>query len=365
MSDRYILKNGNTLGAKDISIINMYPASTSEWDTIWEGCDYSTFFHSREWIEIWRSYTKGKLTPRPLLVNFSDGKKALLPFSCTIEQGIKPILMGTRRQYVSSPECTYGGWISTDILEIAHVTSLLKLIKREFSNLVWRVNPFDKLALESCCGMADKACTIDNLGETHAINLEKGFEQISNNMARDHKRAVKKALQNQIYIKMASSIEDWQEYYRVYENTLNRWGNRLLGEKYLWSFFEEIYKRKSKNVELLLAIYKERAISGALFFKSKNHIDDWHSAALEMYLNLKPVNLLLYEAIKYACEKHYTWFDFNPSAGLQGVKSFKEGFGAQALRCPIVNMRTRNKGNLAIGKVCALIVEVKKQLNCS
>ena len=70
------------LGQTGVSIVSVRPASISEWDMIWHECEYSTYFHSREWAEIWSKYTKRKMFLTPFLVSFSDGKKALLPFSC-------------------------------------------------------------------------------------------------------------------------------------------------------------------------------------------------------------------------------------------------------------------------------------------
>ena len=274
-----------------------------------------------------------------------------------------PILIGTRRLYLSSPECTYGGWISSDRLLADHAILLLNLVKQKFKNLFWRMNPYDDVALK--CRFNIPRVSVDDEGETQAINLEKGFDIIATKMSRDHRRAVKKAIQNGVSVRISSSIEDWYDYYQVYEDTASRWGNRLLGEKYSWEFFYDIFRRHSPNIELWLATHQDKVISGALFFHSKKHFVDWHSAAIETYFNLKPVNLLLYEVIKKACEKGYTWFDFNPSAGLQGVKSFKEGFGAQALKCPIVRIRPRNMRTLAIAKVSDKVTEIRKRMNCA
>jgi hypothetical protein len=342
-----------------VSVSNIRSASSHEWDMIWRECEYSTYFHSREWAEIWSCYTKGKMSLTPFLVIFSDGKRALLPFSCLTKEGVMPILMDTRRLYISSPECTYGGWISKDKLEVDHVILLLSLLEQKFKNLFWRMNPYDDLALESRGNIS--RVSIDDEGETHAINLEKGFDIIASRMSRDHRRAVKKAIQNGVSVRISSSIEDWYNYYQVYEDTLSRWGNRLLGEKYSWEFFQDIFKRNSPNVELWLAIYQDRVISGALFFHSKKNFIDWHSAAMEKYLNLKPVNLLLFEVIKQACTKGYTWFDFNPSAGLQGVKSFKEGFGAQSLKCPIVRLKHENIVTSTIRQLSNKIIDIRQR----
>ena len=348
-------------GKTSISIADVRPASLYEWDRIWRECDYSTYFHSREWSEIWSCYTKRKMSLAPFLVVFSDGKRALLPFSCLTEDGLMQLLMGTRKLYVSSPDCTYGGWISSDKLEADHAILLLNLLKRKFKNLFWRMNPYDDVALESRVNIP--RISIDDKGETHAINLEKGFDVIASNMSRDHKRGVKKAIQTGVSVRISSSIEDWIDYYKVYESTVSRWGNRLLGEKHSWALFHDIFRRNSPNIELWLAIYQDKVISGELCFHAKKHFVCWHGASNETYFNIRPRNLLLYQAIKNACEKGYIWFDFNPSAGLQGVKAFKEGFGAEALICPIVRLRPRSIRTLAIGKVKDKVFEIKKRTN--
>jgi hypothetical protein len=345
-------------GKTSVSIASVRPASLSEWDLIWRECNYSTYFHSREWAEIWSKYTKRKMFLTPFFVSFSDGKKALLPFSCLKRGGLAPILMGTTRLYLSSPECTYGGWISADKLDHNHAVLLLNLIEKKFNNLFWRLNPYDDIALKSGIKISDE-------GETHAINLERGFDVIASNMSKGHRSAVKQATRNGVSVRISSSIEDWLNYYQVYETSVSRWGNRLLGDKYSWELFHEIFIRNSPNVELWLSIYHDRVISGALCFHSKRHYVHWHGASLETYFNLRPVNLLLYEVIKNACEKGYTWFDFNPSATLEGVKAFKERFGAQALKCPIVRLEPRNMRTVAIGKVYDKVIVIKKRTKCA
>ncbi|NEQ84270.1 MAG: GNAT family N-acetyltransferase, partial [Moorea sp. SIO2I5] len=74
-------------------------------------------------------------------------------------------------------------------------------------------------------------------------------------------------------------------------------------------------------------------ISGALCFYAKKHVVYWHGSSLEKYLNLRPVNLVMYEIVKDSCEQGYSWFDFDTSGGLPGVIAFKKSFGAKPLDC--------------------------------
>ncbi len=318
-------------------------ATASEWDLIWRECPSSTYFHSREWAEIWATATDN-IIPSPFLISFSDGKQALLPFSQTNRAGIIPLLTGTNRLYISSPECTYGGWISRDMLDSDHVSIISEIVIKRFANLICRLNPYDEPAHKSKLSISEE-------GETHAINLKKGFDTFVSNMSKGHRTAVRQAIRSGVSIRIASSIKDWQDYYRVYEDSVERWGSRILAPKYSWKLFQEMYNRRSNNIELWLSLHKNKVISGALCFHSTSHFVYWHGASLQEYFGLRPVNLLLYEIIKNVVDRDFTWFDFNPSGGLEGVRAFKERFGAQTLSCPIVKLTAHNIRKRAFEKL--------------
>jgi hypothetical protein len=317
-------------------------ATDLEWDSIWQESNYSTFFHSREWAEIWNKYSEGRIQPNPLLIRFSDGTKALLPLSS------QRILKGFSRQYLSSPGGTFGGWISKDELTVDQSRLLIDYMCNKIGSIVWRLNPYDKIVSQF------KFPKLIN-DETHALNLERGFDYIYHAWTKGHKSAVSKARKAGIIIKKAVKEEQWEKYYEIYEDSLQRWGE-CTTSKYGWKFFEIIYNMNSENIELWVAKYQNKIIAGALCFYSKSHVVYWHGAALYSYFNLRPVNLLMYEVIKNACERRYSWFDFNPSGGHEGVKSFKRSFGTEAIECPIIEKR---------GNVMALIVKfINKSKGC-
>jgi hypothetical protein len=309
-----------------LSILNVRTANPDEWDTIWRECEYSTYFHSREWSEIWNAYTDGQMRPEPKLVVFSDNKKALLPLSSLKNyKGFVAI-------HISSPAGTLGGWLSTDDLSVSHVYLLINYLTRKFRNLVWRLNPYDRLISKAGLEFGEKE-------ETYMLNLLEGFDAIHNHWTKGQRSAARKAFRSGVSVKLASQLDEWRTYYQAYEASLRRWGNKVSSE-YGWEIFEEMSARQSPYIKLWLAFYQHRIISGALCFYSKHHVVYWHGASLEEYFYLRPVNLLMYEAIKDACEKGYTWFDFNPSGGHEGVKAFKKSFGPKPLYCPVVRTET-------------------------
>lgn len=307
-----------------VFIKTLRPATNTEWDHIWKECNYSTYFHSREWAEIWATYTKGKIIPEAKLLIYSDGKKVLLPLSRSKRRFLKT--------YITSPAGTYGGWLSSDTLTELHASLLVDYLSK-FRNLFWRINPYNNLELKTIV-----MATTDD--ETHAIDLSIGFDAIYKEWTKGHASAARKARKEGVSIRTAFDKKDWGEYFVIYEDSLKRWGDKA-SSRYDWRLFEEIFFRRSKNIKLWLAVYQGQIIAGALCFYARKHVVYWHGAALDSYFNLRPVNLLMYEIIKDACEKEYSWFDFNPSGGHEGVKAFKRSFGAKPLPCPVVKVEMK------------------------
>ena len=125
-----------------ITIKKIENTPDSMWDRLWWDCKYATYFHSREWAEVLSKYTKGKIQPDPLLITFSDGKQAILPLSS------RKSYKGLIKTSLSSPLGTYGGWISVDELNSEHAALLVEYLTNKLGNLIWRINPYDKL-----CGL--------------------------------------------------------------------------------------------------------------------------------------------------------------------------------------------------------------------
>lgn len=309
--------------------INEIQAATDhEWDELWQNCETSTYFHSREWAEIWSAYTKGRVEPAPKLVIFSDGVKVLLPLSS------ERIAKGMSRRFWSSPAGTFGGWLYSDSLDMDHTKLLFDFFTEGIGNLVWRLNPYDDL-------LATLPIRRKLDDETQVLDLTGSYDSKFSNWTKGHKSAARKAQKAQkagVTVVRAFSIEDYESYYGLYEESLRRWGSKA-SSRYSWDLFREIYQAKSKDIILWLAVYEGSVTAGALCFYAKNHVVYWHGAASEKDFNLRPVNLLLSEVIKNACEAGYSWFDFNPSGGHEGVRAFKRSFGAQSKPSPVVVRR--------------------------
>lgn len=262
------------------------------------------------------------MRPTPILVEFSDGKKALIPFST------QTTWRGLYNHIISSPGGTFGGWIAAVKMDLPHVSLLVDYITERHANLYWRLNPYDDNVFKA-------GLTNTIIDATHALNLSGGFDVIYRSWTKGHASAERKARKAGVSVKNGITIVEWKDYYQVYQDSLLRWGD-MASSSYKWEIFEEMFQRESPNIKLWLADYEGKVVAGALCFYAKKHVVYWHGAALKQYFNLRPVNLLICEIIKDACEKGYNWFDFNPSGGHAGVSDFKKSFGAMSLPSPVI-----------------------------
>jgi hypothetical protein len=310
----------------------MRDASREEWQKIWWGCEYSTYFHSPEWADIWQSYSGGRLRPEPRLILFSDGKRALLPFSAwRFRLGILP-------SYVSSPAGTFGGWLTNDLLTERHVALLITHLTRDFSSINWRLNPYDPLLASSEVHGAIP-------DSTHVLPLSDDLDIIRRRFSKGHRSAIRSAVSKGVQVRLAETAADWDQYYRIYEDSLRRWGARA-SARYEWPLFEALRDSKSSAISLWLSIFDGEIIAGALCLAAKRHVSYWHGAALERFFSVRPVHLLVSDAISQFHADGYVWFDFNPSGGHEGVSAFKQHFGAISLPCPVYARELRLRRGL-------------------
>jgi len=307
-----------------LRLSNSWKPTATEWDQVWNECPYATYFHSREWAEIWEESSQSTLRPSPLVLEISNGTTALLPFSSAGK--------GITESHISSPGGTFGGWIAKRSLSELEQQVVTTFIQKHYPNLVWRLNPYEEILQPIKFGSVTKEVT-------HSLDLSGGFDSIIGKWTKGHVSAARKASASGVQIVLAKSKQDWQKYYAVYENSLIRWGKKATS-KYDWRFFNAMHERQSSNIKLWMAVYMGEPIAGAICLYSKRHAIYWHGAALAEQFSLRPVNLLIQEAIRDAVVSGFRWFDFNPSGGNEGVTAFKRSFGATAMSADVITTRS-------------------------
>jgi hypothetical protein len=309
------------------NIVRVVPAPEHEWQRFWEECSTSTYFHSPEWARLWAEYARGRVRPAAKLVEFSDGARALLPWCFESKAG------GLLSRYVGSIHGTYGGWLAREPLADKHAVRLIQWLTREQGrSVVWRMNPYDEGAFRA--GVIEGLqCRSD---VTHAIRLPRTPDELLKGFKASYRTQIRKALRSgEFTLSVASTLDDWREYFGVYQDSLQRWGDAP-ETGYGWRLFELWARLASPNVKLWVARHQGKIVSGDLCLYSNRHVAYWHGATLRSHLKTSVAKLLKFEAMQDAVRRGFEWYDFNPSAGLSGVKFFKEGFNASTLPAPLV-----------------------------
>lgn len=317
-----------------ISIQHVSHVTIEEWQRTWDACEYATFFQSPEWALVWEEYSGGRVRPSAKLIRFSDGRHAVLPLCFEHKLG------GLLNRYVSSPEATYGGWISAHPLTTAHAVLLTRwLLASEGTNLVWRMNPYDPLALP-----AAQICHVSAQRDvTHSIRLDADAEALFKGFKKGCREDIRKAQKRgRIEVRPATTEQEWKAYYRVYQDALTRWGLGPDGG-YRWELFDTLRRRESPYVRLWVARFDGQIVSGELSFYSRQQSVSWHAATLKDYLRSGVGKFQSFEIMKDCCARGFSWLDFNPSAGLGGVKELKEQFRAEPLPAALVYVDTTLK----------------------
>ncbi|HDN01440.1 MAG TPA: GNAT family N-acetyltransferase [Candidatus Bathyarchaeota archaeon] len=287
--------------------------NTEVWQEIVDRCEYATFFHTPAWARILvETYPRYRIATKLFL--FDDGTRIILPL---IElKACKGIL----RSYISMPFGVYGGIISDDKINAQKIKRVFEYVSQyKFTHVRIFGNPYYDYKLP------DKYQVRDYF--TQLLRIEQGFEFIWRNYKYSVRKQVKKAERNGVYVKLAGSLEEYKEYFKIYQLALERWGEKATS-RYEFDLFKKVYEIAGEKAKLWLVCH-QKIVGGTLVFYHNWHSVEWHAAFDSNYFKLGIRNFLVNEIIKDAIQRGFKIYDFNPSGGHEGVVRFKESFGAE------------------------------------
>ena len=295
-----------------------YTENVSElkWDEIVRNSENSYFFHTHAWAKILEATYGYRIATRLYEL---EGNEILVPMMEGKKYGF---------QYYHSMPLGYGG-----IFLVSNISS--EALQKILKNIVgWRHLLF-KLSLPPFFSFSiQEDLTISQINSewnyTHVLSLEKGFEYLwKNKFNRKNRNAIRKAEKSGVEISKKNSVNNFREYHKLYIKSSKRWGYKKLPHPL--RLYENMCKFGLPHVQLRLAIKDDKAIAGLVSLYYGKNVFYWISSYLKEYEIYRPTNLLLKDSIEQACDEGYKYYNFGASGNLEGVRKFKESFGAERI----------------------------------
>ncbi len=282
--------------------------TNQEWQNQIDQYQKITFFHTPTWYEIWSKVNE--FNYKAILFEFSNSQSAILPISWLRGRSY------FKKFYHSSPIGTYGGLVSLSKLDDKNIESIYKYLLK-YKRLTLCSNPLQDYLKNH----------LKKTDSTYLLTLEEPLDEIITRWSSNHKRCLKKGLQNNLTVRIGKTIDEWRNYYELYQLSQNRWKNPTNNFKF--NLFEQFQKIHSKNCRLWLCYKGDTLIAGTICFYQNFHAVYWHGSSDSNFFDLKPNHVIHYEIIKHAKKANFIWYDLNPSGGHESVEKFKKGFGGK------------------------------------
>lgn len=309
--------------ALKIKIIN--PISSYGWDNLITSNHHYSFFHSRSWAEvICRSYDY-----KPCYFLFSDRDKpvGLIPM---IE--IKSILTGKRGVSLPFTDCCDP--IFSD--------------QKYFAESLNKIIAFGEKSGWKYIEIKGGKNLFKNTQQAsyfygHTLTLDMNVDKLLSGFRSSTRRNIKKAAREGVECKISSSFKAVQEFYRL--NCITRKMHGLPAQPF--SFFKHIYDYviNKANGIVVLAVYRNRIISGSLFFHFRDSAVYKYGASDKAFQFLRANNAVMWSAIKFYAQNGYRLFDMGISEpNNSGLIQFKNGWGGRKHEVNYYRYNFREKG---------------------
>ncbi|MCX5896510.1 MAG: GNAT family N-acetyltransferase [Proteobacteria bacterium] len=235
---------------------------TNYWEELVSTSPESTFFHTLLWHEIVvRTYKDYSIATRGFI--FNDGARAVVPIVQTKAGGM---LKGKTR-LKSSVFGGYGGIISERKLAGSEQKEIYDYLLSLKASISIDGNPFSAYTIPDSFTLKK--------GFTHVFPLDVSEDNVNKRLSRGAKSNLNQALKKGVTIRTARSEQDVSAYFRVYQDTLKRWGEATLF-KYPEELFLTIYKRAGDALRLWIAEKDGIIIAGAVIFYWNRVVSYWH-----------------------------------------------------------------------------------------
>ena len=292
----------------NIRIVN--PLHYPEWDNLLLSTAESTFFHSKSWCNVLAQSYGYK--PNYFLKAANGRPSILIPF----------MEINTRWSQTRGVSLPFSDFCHPIVAHGTQFKEILDTVLQHAKTAGWKYvefrggsNHFNGAAPFSLC-------------YEHQIDLKNDENELLASFRKSTKRNIKKALKEDVKVKIDNSFDSLKEFYQL--NCLTRRDHGLPPQPF--SFFKKVYDEVISQEKgfVALASYQNNLIAAAVYFHFAKRAIYKYGASDKKYQNLRANNLVMWEAIKWYALRGYENFSFGKTdPEHHGLLQFKRGWGTR------------------------------------
>ena len=308
-------------------MLNVYTLEQAEkWDTIVRSFQYYDIYWLSGYVKTFQVHGDGN----PILFFYDDGST----------RGINVIMMrdiakATSFRSLIEEDCYfdiatpygYGGWL----IEGKSVNNLFQTYFDwlDKNNIICEFVRFHPVLKNH--ELCQEFYETDRLGEVVCMDLSSS-KVIWNNLTRENRNRIRKAIKNDVRIYNGSSPELCEQFRRIYNATMDR---NNADEYYYFdqSFYQSLLSEVAHNSSVFWAEKDGKIIAASIMIYANGRMSFHLSGSLEDYNCLAPNNLIMYNAALWGCENGYKTLLLGGGVGskqdtlLRYKKTFYKGEG--------------------------------------
>jgi serine/alanine adding enzyme len=290
-----------------MEVVPLTPDLKAAWERFIEASPQATFAHLLGWRNVvTRTYDH---TPFYLVAREAGQVAGLLPLFL-----IKSGLFG--RFLVTAPYLSHGGLVAaSDEAARALIQEAKAIAGRERARYV---------EIRSCqrvdhgLALKDSYCTFLLPLDPDAHILWVGFEGRG-------RKAINRAL------KAGLTVDRGHDLLEVFDAVLSRHMRELGTPFHRTMFYRHLLEELPNQSEIMMVRRGGQYLGGLLLVTYKDTVLPLYGGALAAERNTSAMSLLLWETIRYSCEKGFRWLDLGRSRWGSGTCLFKRQWGADAV----------------------------------
>lgn len=302
--------------------------SGKDWQTIFDTNSGYSVFQSFDWAQCMERCLDSYVT-KPFFFDFADGTKIMWSM---LQHPVKKVFNCLEAMPLGlyGRPIIQGEWSPEKGREILHHILAGRCIEMQYVE-----NPlYEHLNFLLPKGIIREVHHV----ETHLLNLTESWDIMWENVFSPRIRnQVRKAEKEGLKVRLGSSIEDVEKFYSLYELSTLDWG--YTQPPYSKQFFLNLMDNANNTIQLLLVEDHEKAIASGIFIEDVDFVLYWFGVMDKIAERKFPVYLMLSHVIHEAIIKGKKYLNMGASGKLDGVRKFKELWGAKPMPYDIVVFR--------------------------